>query len=1038
MRICRVDEVGAPGHGGLEQRCVAACEAGCDYVLLAAPFERDGEGRLIEPVTAPGDAQAERLRVCVEAARRAGVRLLLDLRLDEIGGSSDVVRENPQWFRARTSALPDPRQARATPDVAEARFAYAQEGAALVEWWSTRLLAWAQLGVGGFRFLQPQRIPAARWRELIGRVHAQAPELVLAAWTPGLGGEALQQLAGAGFDAAFSSLAWWDGRGSWFFDEDAALRALADQVVAVMGAADGNDGRAALQWPLALALGGAWLLEEAQLSQLPASAKAVSGLPPRNAGMRLRPLLQEATGLSALAIEPLGGLPSLLLLNGDSHHVVPVPAPELLRLLGDAEALVAEDGRTLSGASLDVLDPGEVRVYRSVPARHVLTVPRMRPRAQTAAAWPRVCIEAVTPSVDNGRFPVKRSVGERVCVEADAFCDGHDRIAVAVLWRPADAKAWSSAPMRALGNDRWRAEFPLDRIGTFEFRVEAWRDVFATLHADLEKKRAAGSVLPVDVQEAVAVVRAASARSEGALATELQAIVARLEAQADPLAQLAIVLEPETAQRMAQADDKPFRAETAVTYRVEAERRAAHFASWYELFPRSQSGDGQRHGTFDDVIGKLAHIRAMQFDVLYMPPIHPIGLKNRKGRNNAVSAVAGEPGSPYAIGAADGGHTEVHAELGGLDGFRRLIQAARAHGLEVALDFAIQCAPDHPWLRDHKDWFTWRADGSIPYAENPPKKYQDIVNVDFYASGAVPDLWNTLRDAVLFWVNEGVTLFRVDNPHTKPFPFWEWLIADVRGRRPDVVFLSEAFTRPKMMYRLAKCGFSQSYTYFTWRNHKHELQEYLEELNQGTPRECFRPHFFVNTPDINPLFLQTSGRNGHLIRAALATTLSGLWGMYQGFELCEATPLPGKEEYLDSEKYQLRAWPERAPGDIVDEITRLNQLRRLHPELQSHLGTRFYQAHNDQVLYFGKFLDDAHLARSRSMLLVAINLDPHAAQGADVEIPLWELGLPDHATVTVDDLWDGHRFHWHGKHQHLHLEASRPFALWRLRAGDHA
>jgi starch synthase (maltosyl-transferring) len=365
-----------------------------------------------------------------------------------------------------------------------------------------------------------------------------------------------------------------------------------------------------------------------------------------------------------------------------------------------------------------------------------------------------------------------------------------------------------------------------------------------------------------------------------------------------------------------------------------------------------------------------------------------------------------------------------------------LIAAARAYGLEVALDFAIQCAPDHPWLRTHPDWFTWRADGSIPYAENPPKKYQDIVNVDFYASGSVPDLWITLRDIVLFWVNEGVTLFRVDNPHTKPFPFWEWMIADVRGRRPDVVFLSEAFTRPKLMYRLAKCGFSQSYTYFTWRNHKQELRDYLEELNQGVPAECFRPHFFVNTPDINPRFLQTSGRNGHLIRAALATTLSGLWGMYQGFELCEATSLPGKEEYLDSEKYQLRAWPERAPGDIVEEITRLNQLRHMHPELQSHLGTRFYAARNDQVLYYGKFLDNAHLARGRSMVLVAVSLDPQAMQEADVEIPLWELGLPDDASVAVEDLWEGHRFDWHGKNQHIRLEAARPFALWRIRAGE--
>lgn len=561
MRMCVVNEVAVADPSRLEARCVAAREAGCDYVVVAPPFARDAQGRLVEPNA--GDAQALQLQTCVQAAQRAGVKLLLDVRLDEVGGSSAVVRDNPQWFRARSTAVPDPRQPRATPEVAEARFAYAQEGAALVEWWSARLLEWVNQGVGGFRLLQPQQIPAQRWRELITRVHAQAPEVIFAAWTPGLGSEALQQLTGADFDAAFSSLAWWDGRGSWFFDEDAALRALAKRVVAIVEAADGSSGaRRAQHWQLASALGGAWVLEDHQLESLPLRVRATDGPQPDNAGLRLRPLLREGTGLTAVAVEPLGGLPSLLLINGDPDHVVPVPAPDLLRLLGDAEALVAEDGRTLSGSTLEALEPGEVRVYRSVPARHVLAVPRMRPRAQTAAAWPRVCIESVTPSVDNGRFPVKRTVGDRICVEADAFCDGHDRIAVAVLWRPADAKTWASAPMRALGNDRWRAEFPLERIGTYEFRVEGWRDVFATLHADLEKKRAASTVLPVDVQEAVAVVQAAHARSEGALATQLQDILTRIGAQSEPLQQLAIVLEPDTAQAMALADDKPFRSNT--------------------------------------------------------------------------------------------------------------------------------------------------------------------------------------------------------------------------------------------------------------------------------------------------------------------------------------------------------------------------------------------------------------------------------------------------------------------------------------------
>ncbi|WP_440985119.1 maltotransferase domain-containing protein [Xanthomonas sontii] len=1050
MHVCLLSLFPPHDAAALDTAMAAAQARGCDHIVLPNPFAQDAQGRLHDPAADDPGGQAQ-LRKWIQRAEQHGLRVLLDLRIDEIGGGSRLLQEHPHWFRARSSALPDPRAERAAPDIAVGRFASAEEGAGLAQWWSARLLDWVHSGVAGFRVLQPQRVPASLWRTLIDGVHAHAPQARLLAWTPGLGLDALRGLAGAGFDAAFSSLAWWDGRGDWFFDEDSALRALARCVVATVDAETASDTPLPLpraqRQRLAAAFGGAWAIAaqdtptehgqptsaQHESSESDASTPAAS-LPDATASLRLRPLLRDGA-LTAVAVEPLDAAPWLVLLNSDRDHLLPVPGPALLRLLGDSEGLLSDHGEPIQGEQGGTLEACEVRIYRSLPARPVLTAARARTPAEVAAGEARVCIEAVTPSVDDGRFPVKRTVGDRVCVEANAFCDGHDRIAVALLWRAADARTWSSTPMRALGNDRWRGEFPLQRLGRYEFRIEAWRDVYATTHADLEKKRAAGTLLSVDVQEALAQVEAARGRSRGAMATRLKAIATRI-ARTDDLAEKAqLLLEPDTAEAMARADAKPFRTEYPMTFRVEAERRAAHFASWYELFPRSQSGDLQRHGTFDDVIARLPHIQAMGFDVLYMPPIHPIGEKNRKGRNNAVTAEPGEPGSPYAIGSAEGGHTEVHPELGGLDGFRRLRAAAAAHGLELALDFAIQCAPDHPWLRDHPDWFTWRADGSIPYAENPPKKYQDIVNVDFYASGAVPALWNALRDAVLFWVNEGVTLFRVDNPHTKPFPFWEWLIAEVRGRHPQVVFLSEAFTRPKPMYRLAKVGFSQSYTYFTWRQHKAELQAYIEELNSGAPSECFRPHFFVNTPDINPLFLQHSGRSGHLIRAALATTLSGLWGMYQGFELCEATPLPGKEEYLDSEKYQLRVWPERAPGDIVEEITRLNLLRRQHPELQSHLGTRFYVAHNEQVLYFGKFLDEAHLARGRSLVLVAVSLDPHAAQNAQIEVPLWELGLPDHASVAVRDLWDGHDFAWYGKTQHIRLDPSRPFSLWRIRAG---
>ncbi len=428
------------------------------------------------------------------------------------------------------------------------------------------------------------------------------------------------------------------------------------------------------------------------------------------------------------------------------------------------------------------------------------------------------------------------------------------------------------------------------------------------------------------------------------------------------------------------------------------------------------------------MIKNLPRIRDMGFDVLYFPPIHPIGVTARKGRNNSLVAAPQDVGSPYAIGGREGGHDAILPALGTFEDFRRLVAAAREHDLEIALDFAIQCSPDHPWLKDHPDWFRHRPDGTIKYAENPPKKYEDIVNVDFYADGAIPGLWQALRDVVLFWIGEGVRTFRVDNPHTKPLPFWQWLISDVKGRHPDTVFLSEAFTHPKMMYRLAKVGFTQSYTYFTWRNTRQELTDYLTELTTTEVAEFFRPNFFVNTPDINPFFLQSAGRAGFLIRAVLATTLSGLWGMYSGFEVCEAAPLSGREEYLDSEKYAIRIRDFGAPGNIVSEITALNRMRRAHPALQSHLGLSFYNSSNPQVMVYGKALSS-----HEDMVFVVLSLDPHQPQETSFEIPLWEWNQPDSGALQAEDLITGQRFDLHGKRQWLRLDpAGLPFAIWRI------
>ena len=489
------------------------------------------------------------------------------------------------------------------------------------------------------------------------------------------------------------------------------------------------------------------------------------------------------------------------------------------------------------------------------------------------------------------------------------------------------------------------------------------------------------------------MIKAAVARAPTCQRGALPAIAERMQSL-DAAAQVALLLAEDTAAAMHALDDRPFAAEHAPAVRLDADRPQAGFASWYEMFPRSATDDPARHGTFTDVIARLPAIRSMGFDVLYFPPIHPIGTTNRKGRNNALRAEPDDVGSPYAIGGPEGGYDAVHPQLGTLEDFRALVAAAKDNGLEIAIDFAVQCSPDHPWLREHPDWFRWRPDGSLRYAENPPKKYEDIVNPDFYADAAMPALWFALRDAVQFWVDQGVRIFRVDNPHTKPLPFWHWMIADIRGRHPEVIFLAEAFTRPKLMYRLAKVGFSQSYTYFTWRNTKQEIIEYVTELNAPPVRDFFRPNFFVNTPDINPPFLQTSGRPGFLIRAALACTLSGLWGMYSGFEICEAAPLPGREEYLDSEKYQIRVRDFAAPGNIVAEISALNRIRRAHAALQTHLGVTFYPAFNDQVLLYGK-----RTPGDRDMILVAVSLDPHGVQETAIEIPLWEWGLPDDAVA---------------------------------------
>lgn len=957
-----------------------------------------------------------------------------------------------------------------------------------------------QDGLAGFCLRCIDVLPIAGWRKVMQQIRQIRDDIVFLAWTPGLPRAEMVSIARSDIDGVFLSSCWWDMKASWLMDEYADLRSASLLMTMpdvpwgarVLDAIPAHQRTLAAHRALAMAmwLGDGVLIPLGFEKGWPSTA--IAGMQGPNALMKalenddvveLREaikhqniclakrrwktdMLRRLTGpgapmaVFALAFAAPAGHddidagyvmavnPSL---DASARMAVSAWAPyeytQLQPLRLNENGAASEDGAMPAGqrffSETVTLGPGELKAWRATCAAPVLTPmagetvsddATAATAAVEASRASRLVIESMTPCVERGRFAVKRVVGQSVGVEADILIDGHDVPSAVLLWRPIDATDWREVTMLPLSNDRWRAEFTPDRIGRHEFTVEAWRDPYVNWCTETSKKHDAGLDVALELQEAAQVLRdVARHTARRDLKRTLRKAAGIAADTAVPAVQrLTMLVSNPIRDAVAAARYRPFCIRLAPVQALDVEPPIAAFASWYELFPRSQSGDVSRHGTFDDVIRRLPAIRDMGFDVLYFPPIHPIGETHRKGRNNSPAAQAGDPGSPYAIGSEQGGHDAIHPLLGTLDDFHRLNQAARAHGLSLALDFAVQCSPDHPWLKAHPGWFDWRPDGSLRYAENPPKKYEDIVNVDFYAKEAVPDLWLALRDVVLFWIAQGVTLFRVDNPHTKPLPFWEWLIASVRGRHPEVVFLSEAFTRPKMMYRLAKIGFSQSYTYFTWRHTKWEFIEYMRELTQGEMAAYFRPNFFVNTPDINPVFLQQSGRAGFLIRAALATTLSGSWGMYNGFELCEANALPGREEYLDSEKYQLRAWDWSRSGNIVREITQLNRVRRAHPALQSHLGVTFYNAFDEHILYFGK----ATPARD-DVVLVAINLDPYAIHEADCEIPLWEWGLPDHAALAAENLFDGTRLIWHGKRQRLRLTPDMPFALWSVVPATH-
>lgn len=644
----------------------------------------------------------------------------------------------------------------------------------------------------------------------------------------------------------------------------------------------------------------------------------------------------------------------------------------------------------------------------------------------------RVTIEKVQPELCGGRLPIKRTVGEKVVVTADIFADGHDVLRAMLRYRADRDPSWLDTAMDELGNDVWRGNFPVEAVGKYEYTIEAWTDPFKTWRRDFAKKVEAQQDICVDLLVGTELIAQASMRASGEDATQLVTHARSLRSAREGNLSAAIqrALAPELAALMEPYSDRRQATRYEKVLHVVVDREKARFSAWYEMFPRSTAREPGQHGTLKDCAERVPYVAEMGFDVLYLPPIHPIGRTHRKGKNNSPICSPEDVGSPWAIGAEEGGHKAIHPQLGTLEDFQELMAAAKKQGIEIALDAAFQCTPDHPYVQQHPEWFRRRPDGSVQYAENPPKKYEDIFPLNF-ETNAWCDLWNELKSIILFWIEQGVRIFRVDNPHTKPFAFWEWLINEIKQDYPEVIFLSEAFTRPKVMHQLARLGFTQSYTYFAWRNTKQELIEYFTELTRTEVREYFRPSLWTNTPDILTEYLQFGGRPAFMTRLALAATLGASYGIYgPPFELCENRALrPGSEEYLDSEKYEIRHWDIRRSDSLKPFITRVNRVRRENPALHSDSSLQFHPVDNDQLIAYTKATEDLS-----NVILVVVNLDPHHTQSGWVELPLESLGLPAQQPFQVHDLLDDARYLWQGPRNYVQLNPQVvPSHIFRVR-----
>jgi starch synthase (maltosyl-transferring) len=994
------------------------------------------------------------LRRFVDAARDRGLRAIMDLVVNHTSRDSELVVSQPHWFArdARGNVVSpnatdpaDPTRKTIWGDLAELDYRTPQQRQ-ILGFFQELVRYYIGLGFDGFRCDAAYKVPAEVWRGLIADARTACSDVVFCAENLGAPKEAVLDLADAGFDYLFNSVKWWDFESTWLLEQYEEFRHIAPSI----GFPESHDTDR-----LVNDLVGAGIAEteiEPRYRQAYGFAAAYSTgvmmpmgfeygwsrrlnvvsageVEPEVKRFDLSEFIAEVNAMKAAipALNEEG--PQRLLSNQDDPLVVLERRTEtgaerafiLVNTL-DGEARYCE----LEGVRV-VVEPLDVRVLQAGLG------PLERPASHHPLwrAESRIQIEEVYPELDGGRYPVKRVVGDLLEVWADLFRDGHDQLRAVVKYRYEDGD-WRETPFTFYDNDRWVGRFRLDAPGLWRYTIEAWTDHFESWRDEIEKKRAAEQSIELELVEGRAIVERALEQAPRGDAARLREVL-RDFVDSDTVLRTELLLSPQIRDLMARCSVRGDAVRYSREPEVVVDRKAARFAAWYEMFPRSQGSEPGKSATFDDCIARLPEIARLGFDVVYLVPIHPIGRVNRKGKDNSTVAEPGDPGSPYAIGSVEGGHRAVNPELGTLEDFRRFVRAAAEFGMEVALDFAIQCAPDHPWVRKHPEWFRFRSDGTLKYAENPPKKYEDIVNVDFDN----PDregLWTELRDTILFWIGEGVRTFRVDNPHTKPLPFWEWLICEVKARCPEAIFLAEAFTRPKMMRALAKAGFTQSYTYFTWRNTKWELTEYLTELTGYPAREYFRPNFFTNTPDILPVFLQEGGRPAFRIRLVLAATLSPVYGIYNGFELCENTPIPGREEYLHSEKYEYKVWDWDRPGNIKDEIATINRFRRNNPAMQDFLNPRFLNCGDPNILAYAKISVDR-----ANVVIIIVNLDPNSAHEDTVELPLAELGLPGDAEFSLEEAFTRQAVTCRGAYQRFHLDPeTNPALVFRLLPADPA